>query len=118
MSKIKYETEYFEGITAPYIDWVGGGNFDGYLIQKILIFKELGKKVELYTKVINDKRYDGSILDSIIIGNYQETDKETITLTFDNFEMRGKVLGDNEEIIAFSLWSKTLNRNEVYKLNG
>ena len=28
MVGIKYDSEYFEGITAPYIDWVGGGNFD------------------------------------------------------------------------------------------
>ena len=100
MSRIKYKTEYFEGITAPYIDWVGGGNFDGYLIQKSLIFKELDNNVELHTKVINAKRYDGSIFDSVLIGNYRQTDKEMITLTFLNFEMRSKILGGNDEIIA------------------
>lgn len=116
MSEIKYDTEYFEGITAPYIDWVGGGNFDGYLIQKSLVFKEHDKNVELHTKVVNAKRYDGSIFDSVLIGNYRQTDKETITLTFVNFEMRGEILGDHDEIIAFSVWcKKTLNRNEVYK---
>lgn len=40
-----------------------------------------------------------------------------LTLSFDNFEMRGKILGDNEDIIAFSVWYKTLKKNEVYKIN-
>jgi hypothetical protein len=117
MVGIKYDSEYFEGITAPYIDWVGGGNFDGYLIQKSLIFRKLDNKVELHSKVINAKRYDGNVSDTLLTGHYRETEKETLTLFFDNFEMRGKTLGDNEDIMVFSVWGKTLNKNEVYKIN-
>lgn len=114
MIGIKYDSEYFEGITVPYIDWVGGGNFNGYLIQKSLIFRELDNKVELHSKVINAKRYDGNVSD-ILTGHYRETEKETLTLSFDNFEMGGKILGDNEDIMAFSVWGKTLNKNESIK---
>lgn len=117
MIGIKYDSEYFEGITAPYIDWVAGGNFDGYLIQKSLIFRELDTKVELHSKVINAKRYDGNVSNTVLTGQYRETEKGTLTLYFDNFEMRGKILGDNEDIIAFSVWYKTLKKNEVYKIN-
>ena len=113
----KYNTEYFEGKTAPYIDWVGGGNFDGYLIQKILKFREEDNKVELHTRVINKIRYDGTVEDSVINGTYKQTEKDTLTLVFDNFEMRGKILGENDEIIAFSVWSKLVNKTEVYKIN-
>jgi len=117
MVEIKYDSEYFEGITAPYIDWVGGGNFDGYLIQKSLIFRELDNKVELHSKVINAKRYDGNVSDIVLTGYYREIEKETLKLSFDNFEMLGKILGDNKDIIAFSVWDKTLKKNEVYKIN-
>lgn len=117
MIGIKYDLEYFEGITAPYIDWIAGGNFDGYLIQKSLIFRELDNKVELHSKVISAKRYDGNVSDSVLTGHYQETDKKALKLSFADFEMLGKILGDNEDIIAFSVWSKTVNKNEVYKIN-
>lgn len=117
MIGIKYDSEYFEGITAPYIDWVAGGNFDGYLIQKSLIFRELDSKVELHSKVINAKRYDGNVSDTVLTGHYLETEKGTLKLSFADFEMRGKILSDNEDIIAFSVWGKTLKKNEVYKIN-
>ncbi len=112
----KYNLEYFGQITAPYIDWVAGGNFDGYLIQKSLKFIEQNNKVELNTKVVHKKNYDGFIEDSIITGSFRQTEKETLTLTFEHFEMRGKILGENEELIAFSILNSLLNKTEVYRL--
>ena len=117
MNKLKYDTEYFEGITAPYIDWVGGGNFDGYLIQKCLKFIELDNRVELHTKVIDKTRYDNNIEDSVIVGSFNYSDKDTITLIFEHFQMRGKVLGVKNKIIAFDVWHTPLKRTEVYKIN-
>jgi hypothetical protein len=116
-NKLKYDIEYFEGITAPYIDWVGGGNFDGYLVQKYLKFIEHNNRVELHTKVIDKTRYDNNIEDSVIIGSFNHSDKDTITLTFEHFQMRGKVLGEKNELIAFDIWNTSLKRTEVYKIN-
>lgn len=117
MIGIKYDSEYFEGVTAPHIDWIAGGNFDGYLIQKSLIFRELDHKVELHSKVINAQRYDGNVSDTVLTGHYRETENETLSLSFDNFKMLGKILGDNNDIMAFSVWGETLKKNEVYKIN-
>ncbi|KOY84310.1 hypothetical protein AD998_21740 [bacterium 336/3] len=116
MNVPKYDIEYFEGITAPYIDWVGGGNFDGYLVLKSLIFKQLNKKVELHTKVVDKTRYDGKIEDSVLIGTFEQSDKDTITLIFEHFQMRGKILGKNEEMIVFDIWHTATKRTEVYKI--
>lgn len=112
----KYDIEYYEGISASYIDWIAGGNFDGYLVQKSLQFTELDNKVKLYTKVIDKTRYDDDVNDSFITGSFEQTDKDTITLTFENFQMRGIILGENEEILAFDIWHPTIKRTEVYKL--
>ncbi len=116
MNVPNYDIAYYEGITAPFIDWIAGGNFDGYLVQKSLLFRELDKKVELHTKVIDQTRYDGKIKDSAIIGSFEQSDKDTITLTFDHFQMRGVLLGENKEMIAFDSWHPTIKRTEVYKM--
>lgn len=117
MKRLKFNIEYEEGLSAPYIDWVGGGNFDGYIIRKYLLFYENDNQVKLTTKIINQSNYGNDLIDSFIIGKFHYSDKETITIEFENFQMRGKILGRQDEFIAFSIWdTQHLNKNEVYEL--
>ena len=119
MKTLKFNVEYEEGLTAPYIDWVGGGNFDGYLVRKYLFFYENDNQVRLTTIIINQTNYDNSLKDSFIFGQLHYTDKDTITIDFENFQMRGKILGHEGEFIAFSIWgTQYINKNEVYELKS
>jgi hypothetical protein len=39
MTKPDFDIEYEEGATAPFVDWVAGGNFNGYIHKKFLEIK-------------------------------------------------------------------------------
>ena len=100
MDKLKLEKPYKGGLSAS-IDWVAGGNFDGFVYQNILIFSE-DHTVKCLTIVLDQSRYDGEKENSELIGHYEETDHKTITCVFGDYKMRGKVLGNEGEYIAFS----------------
>lgn len=116
-TKPHFESEYLQGPTAGYVDWVAGGNFDGYVQQKSIQFIE-PNKVIINTIILEQSRYDGNALDSESIGIFEYTDKDTITISYDKFEMFGKILGGNKELIVFSVSHPSVERgwNEVYKL--
>jgi hypothetical protein len=49
-----------------------------------------------------------------ILGKFEYTDKDTITIKYADIEMRGKILGDKREFIVFEIFGQ--NIKEVYKL--
>ncbi len=114
MTKPHFDIEYEEGATAPFVDWVAGGNFDGYIQKKSIKFIELNNQVILKSTILDQSRYDGEAANSEIFGKFEYTDKDTITIKYGETEMRGKILGDKKEFIVFEIFS--LKCKEVYKL--
>lgn len=117
MTTPHYNKKYQTGLIAPHIDWVAGGNFDGYVIQKSLIFFEEGQIVELSIEIIDQSRYDGNKEAAVIQGTFEFTDKDTLTLHFSSENYRGKILGPHQNLLAFAITSEKSVRNEVYELN-
>lgn len=113
---LKFNVEY-EGPLLASIDWVAGGNFDGYVYQSFLRFQE-DSTVIIATRIIDQSRYDGKMNDSEIRGTFSEGDKRTIDCVFEKFEMRGKILGLKNDLIAFAILNpKTRDHStECYKL--
>lgn len=97
-----YEVEYLGGISAS-IDWVAGGNFDGYIYKKSLKFIKKNQKVIMQTEILNKSQYDEEIQSNETIGKFIFSDHKTITCIFGEKKMRGKILGQNKEYIAFSI---------------
>jgi hypothetical protein len=117
MTEPHYEVKYEEGPKAGYVDWVAGGNFDGYIYQKSISFKKTNNEVVINTVIIDDSRYDGEVHNSEVVGQYEYTDTDTITVKYGELTMRGKILGKNKEYIVFSVFHAKMERwNEVYEL--
>ena len=119
IEKIAFDKVY-EGPVDARIDWVAGGNFDGYIYKTSLRFTEEKNEVVLTTRIIDQSSFDGIEFDEDLIGKFEFSDKRAIVCQFPNFDMRGSLLGENNEFIAFSIWhnknrEKTYSR--VYKLN-
>ncbi|WP_343691823.1 hypothetical protein [Chitinophaga sp.] len=119
IEKIAFDKVY-EGPVDARIDWVAGGNFDGYIYKTSLRFTEEKSEVVLTTRIIDQSSFDGIEFDEDLIGKFEFSDKRAIVCQFPNFDMRGSLLGENNEFIAFSIWhnknrEKTYSR--VYKLN-
>jgi hypothetical protein len=114
MTKPHFDLEYEEGPTAPFVDWVAGGNFDGYIQKKTLNFIESNNQVLLEVTILDQSRFDGQASNSEILGKFEYTDKDTITIKYADIEMRGKILGDKREFIVFEIFGQ--NIKEVYKL--
>lgn len=107
MTKPHFDTPYESGLLA-YADWIAGGNFDGYVYKKVLIFKEIGNQVLIKYIYLDQSRYDGEQEDFEISANFRYTDKDTITISYNQVELRGKILGDNRQFIAFSYMTPNL----------
>jgi hypothetical protein len=118
MTKPHFDIEYETGATAPYVDWVAGGNFDGYIHKKSIRFIESGNQVIVKSIILDKSRFDGDANNSEIFGEFEYTGKDTITIKYGEIEMRGKILGDKKEYIVFDLFSPLMdiNFNEVYQL--
>jgi hypothetical protein len=101
LKKLKLDNDYLSGLIAS-VDWIAGGNFDGYIFRYRLRFSSENRIVTLETIVIDESRYDGKVNPDVHRGVYKDSDKATITCVFDDFEMRGKILGKNNQYIAFS----------------
>ena len=114
MTKPHFDLIYEEGPTAPFVDWVAGGNFDGYIQKKSLKFIESNNQVLLEVNILDQSRFDGQAINSETLGKFEYTDKDTITVKYADIEMRGKILGGKREFIVFEIISK--NIKEVYKL--
>ena len=81
MTEPNYNIEYECGAQAI-IDGVAGGNFDGYIFKKSILFKKENNQAVIKTHIIDQGRYDGKMSDSKVIGIYEFTDKDTtITMT-------------------------------------
>ena len=114
MTKPNFDLEYEQGPTAPFVDWVAGGNFDGYIQKKSLRFIESNNQVLIKETILDQSRFDGEAKNSETFGKFEYTDKDTITIRYADIEMRGKILGENREFIVFDIFSQ--NIKEVYKL--
>lgn len=80
MEKLKLEETYEGGLSAS-IDWVAGGNFDGYVYRKTLRFSE-HNIVRMNTIILDQSRYDGEADNAEMIGHHEASDHKTITCTF------------------------------------
>lgn len=117
MTEPNYNNEYKCGAQAN-IDWVAGGNFTRYVFNKSILFKKENKQVIIKKHIINHGTNDGQLPDSETIGIYEFTDKDTITVKCNDFTMRGKILGKEKVLIAFSVYHPQLKCevSEVYQL--
>ena len=117
MTKPLFNTEYVCGAQAI-VDWVAGGNFDGYVFKKSILFKEHTDEVIIQTSILDQGKYDGKKSDSELIGVYEFTDKDTITIKYNDFNMRGKIIRNENEYIVFSVYHPLLKTDttEVYQL--
>ncbi|WPQ60489.1 hypothetical protein SIO70_19255 [Chitinophaga sancti] len=120
IEKIVFDKAYDGPIDAD-IDWVAGGNFDGYIYKTTLRFTEEKNEVVLTTKIVDQSRYDGEEFDTNDIGTFSVSDKRAIVCQFPGFDMRGRFLGENCEFIAFSIWynkDRTRTYSKVYTLTA
>ncbi|RFM31432.1 hypothetical protein [Chitinophaga silvisoli] len=119
IEKIVFDKEY-EGPVDAFVDWIAGGNFDGYLYKTSLRFTQAESKVVLTTKIIDQSKFDDrNAHDQDAVGTFSVTDKSAIVCQFGDFEMRGSVVGKEHEFIAFSCWRNKDRANAystVYKL--
>ncbi len=117
LEKLVYEKNY-EGPFVTYVDWVAGGNFDGYILRKYLNFSKENNCVYKTLSVIDSTRYDGRVEEKVYKGTYEETDKATITCNFENYQMRGKILGNKNQFISFSCTNSSTGfyENECYEI--
>jgi hypothetical protein len=112
LERLKFKVDY-EGLLSAQVDWVAGGNFDGYVYKTILCFYEDGKVIRTL-KILDQSRYDGYKNGSESIGTFRASDTDTITCSFENHIMRGKILGDKDQYLAFSVYGS--NYTECYEL--
>lgn len=119
MTKPHFRKIYKQGPIAGFIDWIAGGNFDGYIIQRSIQFIEKDNQVCIKSKVLNQSSYDGYVKDFETYGVFEYTSKNTITVRYNDIEMRGKILGNNREFIAFSVFHPLIKeeRSEVFTLD-
>lgn len=118
IEKIAFDKVY-EGPMDACIDWIAGGNFDGYIYKTSLKFTAEKHEVVLTTRIIDQSRFDGIEFDEDLIGRFEFSDKRAIVCQFPNFDMRGRLLGENNEFIAFSIWhnkNRDKSFSRVYKL--
>jgi len=118
MTKPHFKTEYKQGPKAGFIDWIAGGNFDGFILQKSIEFIEENMQVVMRTKILDQSCYDGHEQDSECLGTFEYSNNNTITVTYKTIELRGKILGENREYIAFSVSQPRINggQDEVYSI--
>jgi len=118
MTTPHFDNAYEQGPTAPYVDWVAGGNFDGYIIKKSMTFYESNNQVAVQWTVLDQSRYDGSAANTELFGTFEYTGKDTITVKYGALELRGKILGDQKEYIVFSVFCpvERIGQTEVYAL--
>lgn len=107
---IIFGREYESGIAAD-VDWVAGGNFDGYVYRSTMIFFKEGNKVILKKTILDQSKYDGEAKHSVLEGQFAFTDHATITCFFNETKMRGKILGQSGEFLAFSVFHSKLTFN-------
>ena len=119
MTAPHFEIEYRQGPTAGYLDWVAGGNFDGYIQQTSLKFVEQHNKVIVQISILDQSKFDGSVENKEVIGKFEYTDKDTLTVWYEKFKMRGKIIGSNREYIVFTISHPLADKgwNAVYKLS-
>ena len=117
IAKLVFNVDYKGSLFAS-VDWIAGGNFDGYIIRNSIRFIKENNIVIRTQTVVDKSRYDDDINSSEISGTYFESGHATISCVFEKFEMRGKILGDKNQFIAFSLYSRenNISRTECYEL--
>ncbi len=118
MTKPHFNIEYNKGPEAPFVDWIAGGNFDGYISKESMIFFDSNKQVLIRKTIIDQSRYDGEVSNSERWGTFEYTSKDTITVKYGEVEMRGKILGDKREYIVFDIFKPQpdFNMAKVYEL--
>lgn len=112
MEKLEYDIDYLCGPFTT-VDWVAGGNFDGYVYRKVLRFRAEGRLVHMHFRMLDQSRYDGETEDQTIRGTFAYTDHDTLTCTFPGFSLRGVILGDQNQYLAFSVNNARGKRKET-----
>ncbi len=119
LQRIQQDQEYL-GPLLCLVDWVAGGNFDGYVYQQRLRFLGDGQTVTLTTTIVDDSRYDGNRTGSSVNGRYLAGDHGTILCNFDGLSMRGVVLGKANELLVFTstLAGKPTGNSTCFRLEA
>ena len=118
MTQPHFEVPYETGPIAPFVDWVAGGNFDGYVVKYTLTFHEASNTVTHRKVVVDQSRYDGSVSDAKSTGTFEYSDKNTITVHLSTVTLRGRILREDRSMIVFSYFEPASMRgmNEVFQL--
>ncbi|MFN8395019.1 MAG: hypothetical protein U0176_10260 [Bacteroidia bacterium] len=115
MNRLRFGKNYLGGLKAS-VDWVAGGNFDGYVYRFRMRFENGNGVVTLEKEVLDKSRYDDEVRPLRLVGEYFETDHSTITCRFPDFSMRGVVTGDRGQYLAFSASRGNDSWTECYQL--
>lgn len=70
--------------------------------MKQLQFYEQENIVIMKIVILDQSKYDGEKQDNELHGRFDWTDHSTITCTFGDYQLRGKVVGAAHEYLAFS----------------
>ncbi len=105
---LMYNINYISSPQAT-VDWIAGGNFDGYIYKTILRFLEDSHTVIRTTVIVDKSRYDSEINTSEQTGTFSETEKSTITCTFQNFSLIPISL--QKDTIKFALFLLYFRKN-------
>jgi hypothetical protein len=101
IDKINKLIKYKSG-THCVVDWVAGGNFDGYLYELSLCFIS-DTEVVYEKKIIDDRHADDKPKGFSMNGKYYSSDKAAFICEFPATKMRCVIVGDTNEYIVASV---------------
>lgn len=102
----------YKSRTHCIVDWVAGGNFDGYLYEFTLYFIS-DTEVVYEKKIINGRYADDKPREFSINGNYYSSDKAAFICAFPSTRMRCVIVGDENEYIVASITYEKFPQNGV-----
>ena len=110
--KLVYDVDY-QGPLEALVDWIAGGNFDGYIYKTYLRFSRESNTVVSKCKIVDQTAYDDHREDWEQVGTFSfDTVHGAITCTFEKFTLRGRILGDRNQYIAFSSYRPEIRQEK------
>lgn len=105
MVQLNYNVKYFSGITAM-VHWIAEDEFNGYILEKTLQFFELNNLVVMTTTILDQSLFNGQKKDLKMKGRFEITPQKKLICSFGSIEMKGKVLGKQNEFLTFSTYKE------------
>ena len=116
INRVVYDEWYQSGLSAN-VDWIAGGNFDGSISRLYLKFVSDTNIAELRGDILC--RMGGRPKTGVIVkGTFEDGGQGAINVIFEGRGMRGFVLGDNNEFIAFDVYFSNFEhrKTEAFEL--